>query len=195
MTTNNAVNAPFPLSATQGGTGVASPTQYEVPYANGSSPMTFAALANGQVLVGSTGAAPVPATITAGTNISVTNGANTITIATTGAGSFTWIAQATASVTMAVNTGYYITDASAVTLTLPATAAAGSIFEVAGYGAAGWTIGQASGQTIYFGNVHTTAGTGGSLASSNQYDCVRLLCTVANVSFVVLSSVGNITYV
>ena len=32
-------------------------------------------LTNGQVLVGSTGAAPVPATITAGAGISVTNGA------------------------------------------------------------------------------------------------------------------------
>jgi hypothetical protein len=40
-----------------------------------------AALTNGQLLIGSTGAAPVAATIAAGTGISVTNGAGTITIA------------------------------------------------------------------------------------------------------------------
>lgn len=42
-----------------------------------------AALTNGQLLVGSTGAAPVAATLTSGLGISVTNGAGTITIANT----------------------------------------------------------------------------------------------------------------
>jgi hypothetical protein len=41
-------------------------------------------LTNGQVLVGSTGTAPVPATITAGTGINVTNGPGSITITNTG---------------------------------------------------------------------------------------------------------------
>ena len=195
MATNNVVNAPFPLSATQGGTGTASPTQYTLPIANGSSAFNFQALTNGQLLVGSTGASPVAATITAGTNISVTNAAGTITIAATGSGSFAWNAQSTGTVMMAANNGYYITDASAVTLTLPTSAAAGTIIEVAGYGAGGWTIAQNASQEIFFGNQHTTSGTGGSLASSNQYDCVRLLCTVANTNWVVLSAVGNLTYV
>ncbi|MFM6928047.1 MAG: beta strand repeat-containing protein, partial [Bdellovibrio sp.] len=44
-----------------------------------------AALTNGQLLVGSTGAAPTAATLTAGTGVSITNGAGSITIATTGA--------------------------------------------------------------------------------------------------------------
>jgi hypothetical protein len=42
-----------------------------------------AALTNGQILVGSTGGAPVATTITAGTGISVTNAGGSITIATT----------------------------------------------------------------------------------------------------------------
>lgn len=46
-----------------------------------------AALTNGQVLIGSTGAAPVGAAITAGTNITVTNAAGSITIAATGGSS------------------------------------------------------------------------------------------------------------
>lgn len=43
-----------------------------------------AAPVNGQLLIGSTGAAPVAATLTQGTGISVTNGAGSITIANTG---------------------------------------------------------------------------------------------------------------
>jgi hypothetical protein len=50
---------------------------------------TTAAPTNGQLLIGSTGAAPVAATLTAGTGISVTNGAGSITIANTGLLSFT----------------------------------------------------------------------------------------------------------
>lgn len=42
------------------------------------------ALTNGQLFIGSTGAAPSAAAITAGTGISVTNGAGSITIASTG---------------------------------------------------------------------------------------------------------------
>ncbi len=48
-----------------------------------------AAPTNGQLLIGSTGAAPVLAALTAGTGISVTNGAGSITIANTGLLSFT----------------------------------------------------------------------------------------------------------
>lgn len=46
-----------------------------------------AALTDGQLLIGSTGAAPVAAAITAGTGITVTNGAGSITIAATSSGS------------------------------------------------------------------------------------------------------------
>lgn len=47
------------------------------------------ALANGQLLIGSTGAAPVAANITAGSGITITNGAGTISIATNGVGAVT----------------------------------------------------------------------------------------------------------
>ncbi|MCL5875793.1 MAG: tail fiber domain-containing protein [Candidatus Dependentiae bacterium] len=51
----------------------------------GTSPLTSLNLANGQLAIGSTGAAPLAANITAGSGISVTNGAGTITIATSSA--------------------------------------------------------------------------------------------------------------
>lgn len=53
----------------------------------GQASLTTAAMTNGQILIGSTGADPVPASITAGTNITVTPSAGGITIAATGGGS------------------------------------------------------------------------------------------------------------
>jgi|SRR5208337_1020398 len=46
-----------------------------------------ATLSNGQLLIGSTGAAPAAATLTAGTGITITNAANSITIAASGSAS------------------------------------------------------------------------------------------------------------
>jgi hypothetical protein len=152
------------------------------------------ALTNGQLIIGSTGATPAVATLTAGTGVAITNGAGSITIAATGAS--LWVDQTTPSVVMAVNTGYTSdAGASLVTFTLPTTAAIGDSLEINGKGSGGWTIAQASGQQIHFGNVVTTSGTGGSLSSSNQYDCIRLRCITANTTFIAVSSIGNITYV
>lgn len=196
MTTNNVVNAPFPLSATQGGLGVASPTAHGILIAEGASAVTPIVLTAGQVLIGTTASDPAGATLTAGTNISITSATGAITINGTGAAGFTWVDVATSTQAMAVNTGY-ITDngASLVTYTLPSTAAEGSLLIVAGFSAGGWKISQNALQLIHFGNQTTTTGTGGSLASSNTFDQVELLCVVANTTFVVLSAVGNLTYV
>ena len=78
--------------------------------------------------------------------------------------------------------------------TLPATAILGEKYRIAGKGATGWRIAQQAGQTIHFGNVNTTTGVGGYLESTNQYDAIEILCTVANTDFTVLSVQGNITY-
>lgn len=109
--------------------------------------------------------------------------------------SFMWNEVTGTSANMAVDNGYIANNGSLVTLTLPATAALGSVIEVSGKGAGGWSIAQNSGQTIHYGASNTTTGVGGSLASTLQYDTVRLLCTTANTDFVVLSSVGNLTVV
>lgn len=68
-----------------------------------------AAATNGQILIGSTGAAPVAATLTAGTGVSVANAAGSITIANTGvtsnvAGAGISVSGATGAVTI-TNTG------------------------------------------------------------------------------------------
>jgi hypothetical protein len=190
--TNNAVNAPFPLSATQGGLGVASPTAHGILVGEGSSAVTPIVLSAGQILIGTTSSDPSAATITGGANISVTSTTGSIVIAST-VGS--WVDQTSTSVTMAVNTNYVADNVALVTLTLPSTAAFGSQFTVAGKGSGGWKIAQAASQQINFGNVVTTSGTGGSLASANAFDVVSLVCTTANTGFSVISSIGNITYV
>ena len=109
--------------------------------------------------------------------------------------SFMWNEVTGTSSAMAVENGYIANNGALVTLTLPATAALGSVIEVCGKGAGGWLIAQNSGQTVHFGASNTTTGVGGSLASSLQYDAVRMVCTTANTDFVVLSSIGNLTVV
>jgi len=150
-------------------------------------------LTDGQLVVGSTGLAPVAVTITAGTGTSITNGAGAITVNSTGGG-LTWNVETGVSATMSVNNGYIGNNAAGVTFTLPATAAVGSIIRVTGLQAS-WTIAQNAGQTIYYGTSATTTGIGGSLTSTDDKDAVELVCTVADTNFQVLSSIGNITLI
>ncbi len=93
----------------------------------------------------------------------------------------------------AINTGYITNNASLVTVTLPAIAAIGDLFGVAGKGAGGWRLAQNAGQTISYGNQNTTVGATGSLASISSHDTVELICITANTNWQVVSSVGNIT--
>jgi hypothetical protein len=195
MATNNVVNAPFPLSATQGGLGVASPTAHGILIGEGASSVTSLVLGAGQLPIGTTAGDPSAAALTAGTNISISSVSGSITINATGAASFSWVDVSGTSQAMAVNTGYIADNAGLVTLTLPTTAAQGTVIGVAGNGAGGWTVAQNASQNIKFGNQTTTTGVGGSLASTNRYDQLELLCTVANTTWVVRSAVGNITFV
>jgi hypothetical protein len=157
-------------------------------------PVLTSIATNGQLIIGSTAGAPAAATLTAGTGIAITNGSNSITIAATG-GALSWTDVTGTTQAMAVNSGYTADNAGLVTLTLPSTAAYGSMIRVVGKGAGLWAIAQNSGQTIHFGADNTTTGTGGSLSATLQYDCVELLCSIANTDFTVMSSVGNITVV
>lgn len=127
-------------------------------------------LATGQVLMGVTGSDPVATTIT----------------------SLQWADVSGTTQSAAVNTGYIISNASSTTVTLPTTAAEGSVVAIAGKGAAGWILTAGTGQTIKFGNQTTT--TAGTLSSTAQYDCVEIVCVTANTTWVVRSAVGNLTY-
>jgi hypothetical protein len=158
-------------------------------------PVYTATMTNGQVVIGSTGATPTAATLTAGTGVTITNGAGSITIASSGTPQ-SIVDQNSSSVTMAVNTIYIIDNgASLVTLTLNATVALGQTFEIVGFSAGGWTIAQNAGQTIHFNSTSTTTGATGTLSSTVQYNSVKLTCSKANTDFTVTTSQGNLTVV
>jgi len=72
------------LLVADGGTGESAFTDGGILLGSGTSPITATAQpTNGQVLIGSTGVDPVLSTLTAGSNISIVNGAGTISIAST----------------------------------------------------------------------------------------------------------------
>lgn len=159
-------------------------------------PTFTGSMSNGQLLIGSTAANPILGTITAGTNISVTNAAGSITINSTGAASFVWNNVASGTQALVANQGYITNNgASLVTYTLPTTAAQGTVISIAGFSTGGWALAQNASQQIFFGNQSTTVGIGGSMASTNRNDQIDLLCVTANLTWVVRNAVGNLTFV
>lgn len=122
------------------------------------------------------------------------SGTNTVTISGTGGG-ISWNEVTATSANMAIDNGYIANNAGLVTLTLPAIATVGSNISIVGKGAGLWRIAQNAGQTIHFNSVNTTTGAGGYLEATVRYNCVSLVCITANTDWVVMSSVGNITYV
>lgn len=94
--------------------------------------------------------------------------------------------------------GYICNKASALVLTLPASASIGDTIEVTGINTAlGWKIAQNANQEIFFGLTSTTVGVTGYLQSSNIRDSVKIVCVVSGASSVynVITSVGDITVV
>jgi hypothetical protein len=150
-------------------------------------------LSDGELIIGDTGNPPQASTLTAGTGISISNAAGSITIDSSGGGISWTEVTVTGATAMSVNNGYVANNAGTVGLTLPATASIGDVIKVDGKGAGGWSIGQNAGQTIHFLAQDTTTGAGGSLASTTQYDCVTLRCITANTDFVVEAVTGNLT--
>lgn len=76
-----------PLGAAFGGSGVTSPSANGILSANGASAFTSNVLTDGELLIGSTGNAPVAANLIAGANIVITNTPGGIEITSTGGGS------------------------------------------------------------------------------------------------------------
>ena len=149
---------------------------------------------NGQLIIGSTGALPVASTLTAGTNISITNGAGSITIAATNSdGPYTEVTGT--SQTIAVNNRYAANNASLVTFTLPPTAAIGDRFSITGKGAGLFKIAQNASGQINVASQSTTAGVGGSLTAVQQYNSIECECITANNIWNVIGLTGDFTIV
>ena len=195
----NCTGLPISTGVSGLGTGVATflaltPTDSSSIVVSSSGVVSYAAMTNGQLIIGNTGGTPTAATLTAGSGISIANAGGSITISSS-SGTTSWTVVTGTTQAMSVNSGYISNNAGLVTLTLPSTAAVGSIIQMQGLGAGGWQIAQNSSQLIHIGSQVTTTGVSGFLASTNQYDSLTLLCVVANTTFTVLGGPqGNITY-
>lgn len=164
--------------------------------AQGAAPMNPIVLTDGQVLFGVTGADPTPRVITAGTGIALdltTPGVALISNTASAGGAVVDVVTSTQAV--AVDTTYITTNATTVTYTLPGTFAVGDEVEIVGEGAGGWILAQPASVNVKFGDVGTTIGPTGSLSSTDPGDVIRLIAVVANTTWRVVSSVGNITFV
>ena len=103
-----------------------------------------------------------------------------------------YIVEPTTARTAAANKAYRPTSASLTTFTLPATCAEGATIAIEGAGAGGWLIAQAAGQSIIYGDKSTTVGVSGSLNSMHSRDVVKLRCVVADTTYQVVSTIGNL---
>lgn len=156
-------------------------------------PVITALAANGQLIIGSGSGAPIAATLTPGAGISITNAANSITIAVTGAGE-TWTDVTGATQALSVENGYVTDRGAGVTYTLPATALLGDIIIIDGkLGLT--TITPNANQQILIGSASGTVGATGTAAGTNVGDCITLRCITPGASTVwrAESFVGNWT--
>lgn len=151
---------------------------------------SLAALTNGQMYIGSTGASPAAGTIT-GTAIAVSVGAGTLSLGVTGGG-LTWNNVTGATQTVFSRNGYIANRGTLVTFTMNGTNI-GDVARIVGKGAGGWTLLPTGSQIFYFGNTASTVTTG-SLSSTNSGDCVELVA-LSSTEIIVMSSIGNITVV
>lgn len=163
------------VGATYGGTGVN----------NGSSNITL----GGSLTL--SGAFTTTLTVSANTSLTLPSSG---TLATTQGLPLTVVSGT--SQAASVNNSYVSNNAGLCTITLPSTAAVGDTIQVGGLGAGGWKVSQNAGQLIHLGSSVTTTGTGGSLASSNQYNAItEIRCVVANTTWLCYGPQGNITVV
>jgi hypothetical protein len=194
MATGNAINANSTGLVRYDGSGTFSGvtvTQHDLLIGAASNGITSLALTDGQLAIGSTGNDPSAATLTAGTGVNITSASGAITISAVGSG-LTW-STITANQTAAINNGYICNKAGTLVLTLPGTAAVGSVIAAANINTTNGTqfLSANPGQLV-FGTSSATANTG-TLTSTHLGDVMYLVCVVANTTWYVFGTQGNWT--
>jgi hypothetical protein len=183
------------IPVADGGTGVSTLTSHGILMGNAAIDIQATAEpSDGQILIGKTGDFPQLASLTAGSNITITPGAGSITIAAT-VTDVSWSA-VTVNAGLVVNTGTIANKAGLLTMTLPATAALGDILEFTNINTAvGLRIAQNANQAIRLSGSLSTTGVGGYVETTQLGDSLKLICTVAGASTIwtALGIVGNWT--
>ena len=158
------------------------------------STLTLESLTPNTALI-SSGTNGIISSVTTATELSYVHGATSNIQAQinaiVGGSGITW-SVVTVNTAMVKSNGYFANSASTLTFTLPATAAVGDTFQIESMNTGGWIVAQNAGQTIRYGNLTTTTGTGGSLASTSIGDGVWIVCNVANTGFQIVGNPGNI---
>ena len=166
-----------------------------VDFSNGY-PVTGQITTDGQLLIGSTAFPNIMVGYITSTDLSitVTNSAGNIDLSVVGGG-ITW-SNIAANQTLVINNGYFCSGGGALSLALPAVSAVGDTIEIVLIGSASFTVTQGAGQSITLGSITTTPGVGGSLASTQQGDSIRMVCQTANLTWIIgAGSIGNLTIV
>lgn len=196
MATNNSLNLKNSGICAYDGAGSftgISVTQHAIPVGGATSQAltSLAVGSDGQVMLGATGADPAFATVTGTGGITFTTGAHSLAINNT-AGGLNWTI-ITADQTAAINTSYICNKAGLLTLTMPSTAAVGSVIGVMNMNtAAGAKVLSANPGQLNMGNSSATANTG-SFASIALGDSLLMVCVVANTTWYCYSVTGNWT--
>jgi hypothetical protein len=140
---------------------------------------------NGQLAIGSTGVSPVLATITAGTGITVSNGAGTITLSVSNDG-IAW-SETSGVFTAAVENGYSLTGAA--TATLPAGPSTGNTIIFQCNTASAVVITAAGSQIIRVGSSASSAG--GTVTSTAIGNALTLTYSATNTVWIARGVQGN----
>jgi len=105
-----------------------------------------------------------------------------------------WAVVTTTTQLMSSNFGYITNNAGLITFTLPFLCDVGERVSISGWGAGGWLLDFNVGQTVIISNVVATPSFG-SVASTNRYDQIELLCVETNLTFIARSVIGTLTVV
>lgn len=150
-------------------------------------PVITALGTNGQLLIGSSSGPPTAATLTAGSNITITNGANSISIAAT-TSAFTWTDQGT-NFAASSNNGYFCT--AALTATLPGSPSQGDVVRIFCDTGSTVTVTANAGQKIRLGS--SVSALAGTAACAVQGNALNLVYRSSSAIWNAVSSVGSWT--
>lgn len=152
-------------------------------------PVMTALAMDGQLIIGSTAGQPAAATLTAGTGVTITPGANSISIAAS-AGILIWTSTS-GTFTAAIQNGYFLTAAS--TPTMPAAPAEGDMVAFVVDAAATITITANTGQKLRLAS--TLSATAGTCVTSLQGNTITFVYRSTGATWFSLSASGawNVT--